>query len=103
MSEEFPAEEWHTDYVAVFIGRMFRHATDEEVRDGMTIEAFEHEGVSMPERFITGWSGTHRMIAVEPGHDARIFSSREEAEAFIETITVRRSGWSVIPRVSKRR
>jgi hypothetical protein len=87
------------DFVAVFLGRLFINATPEETRTGVTIPAFEHEGMSMPERFVDGISLSHRGIPAEPARPARLFKTKEEAEAFVNSQIVRRSGWTVIPRV----
>lgn len=90
-----------TDFVAVFIGRMMQTATDDEVRNGMTIQAFSHEGVTMPERFVDGIDKSHRNAWIEPGRHAQLFATREEAEAFIASQTERQSGWMVIPRITR--
>jgi hypothetical protein len=87
------------DFVAVFLGRLFINATPEETKTGLTIPAFKHEGMSMPERFIDNISLSHRGIPAEPGRHCAVFRTREEAEEFINSQTVRRSGWTVIPRV----
>ena len=86
------------DFVAVFMGRLMVTATDEEVANGMDIQAFTHEGVSLPARHVSGIDSSHRGVWIEPGRSARIFATHEEAEAFIASQTIRQSGWIILPR-----
>lgn len=87
-------------FVAMFVPLTIS-ATPEEMGPkgtGLFVPAFEHEGFVGEEHLVTEIPVGHGTITIEPGRAAQEFPTREEAEAFIASQTVRQSGWMVIPR-----
>lgn len=85
------------DFVAVFFPLTIS-ATKDEVANGLHVPAFEHEGFVGEAHVVTGIQAGHANVTIEPAPAARMFPTREEAEAFIASQTVRQSGWMVLPR-----
>lgn len=85
------------DFVAVFFPLTIT-ATKEEITNGLTVPAFEHEGFVGEEHVVTGIVAGHNNVTIEPSRKAQMFATREEAEDFVARQTVRQSGWMILPR-----